>query len=93
MEPVMVACTPKIPEHERVEVSAMPEEWLHLHGKALSGLRHSHPLKPGEDVSSPWHDHEGEWVDEWTGQPGRRAAGAALYFTDRMPGPIGEDQR
>lgn len=34
-----------------------PEEWFHLHGKAMSGHRHSHPMRPGEDCDDPDHDH------------------------------------
>lgn len=76
---------------ERVEVLAYPEEWFHLHGKALSGLRHSHPLKDGEDPDKPWHYHEGENgprlldVDRrggWGGdlRAGGRFAGQLLHF-------------
>lgn len=70
---------------EPVEVLAYPDDLLHLHGKAMSGLRHSHPLKPGEDRDEPWHDHEGEWDPTLaTGAEDRRGVGAALYFPDRM---------
>ena len=71
------------PVAERVEVQAYPEDWYHLHGKAISGLRHSHPLKLGEDRDEPWHDHEGEWIPSIAATaPGedRRGVGAALYF-------------
>lgn len=66
--------------HERVEVVAYPEEWLHLHGKALSGLRHSHPLRPGESVDEPWHYHEGELAEDVPEGVDDRGYGAALYF-------------
>lgn len=69
-------------EFERVEVQAYPEEWQHLHGKSMSGLRHSHPLKPGEDPDEPWHDHEGYFTLPWDSEVDRRGVGAALYPTN-----------
>lgn len=66
-------------ECERVEVAAYPEEWYHLHGKAMSGLRHSHPLRNGEDQDNPWHDHEGEFTLPHGGEVDRRGVGVALY--------------
>lgn len=68
-------------EFERVEVDAYPDEWRHLHGKALSGLRHTHPLRPGEDPDEPWHTHEGEFTLPPGGNVDRRGVGAALYPT------------
>ena len=44
--------------HEVVEVVIHPEEMYHLHGKAISGLRHSHPLRDGESRDEPDHEHE-----------------------------------
>lgn len=73
---------------ERIEVIAYPEECLHLHGKAISGLRHSHPLKPGENPDDPWHDHEGEFgMCDVPDGADRRGAGAALY--DKRNGYVG----
>jgi hypothetical protein len=72
------------PDSEVVQVVAYGDELLHLHGKALSGLRHSHPLKPGENRDAPWHDHEGEWDRSLAGSDeDPRGVGAALYFADR----------
>lgn len=79
------------PEYERIEVESYGEELFHLHGKSLSGLRHSHPLRPGENVDSPDHIHEGDdawltdsiWNDAVEVPDGvdRRGYGAALYPT------------
>jgi hypothetical protein len=41
-----------------------PEDWRHLHGKALSGHRHSHRLRPGESVDEPDHWHEGRGPEQ-----------------------------
>lgn len=68
-----------------VPVVAYPEEWFHLHGKALSGLQHSHPLRDGEDPDDPDHRHAGEDADDetqarWSEQDiDRRGDGPALY--------------
>lgn len=75
-------------EYERVEVAAYPEDWYHLHGKALSGMRHSHPLRDGEDPDEPDHDHEGEYTLPRGGEVDRRGVGAALY-----PIPQSEDEQ
>lgn len=46
-----------------------PEEMFHLHGKAISGERHSHPLREGESVDDPDHYHSES-----------RAVGKAIYW-------------
>jgi hypothetical protein len=48
-----------------------PEELFHLHGKALSGVRHAHPLRDGESRDEPDHEHEGDEEDE---------TGRAIYW-------------
>ncbi len=60
-------------------VSAYPGEWYHLHGKAISGLRHSHPLRDGEDRDDPAHYHEGGDLLPIGGDEDRRGVGRALY--------------
>lgn len=68
-------------EDEIVEVTAYPEHWLHLHGKAISGCRHSHPLRTGESRDAPDHHHEGDPAAE-TGEDGyvdQRGLGRAVY--------------
>lgn len=60
-----------------VEVNSYPEAWYHLHGKGISGLRHSHPLRDGESVDDPDHDHEGGPEDPEVDQ---RGIGRAIYW-------------
>jgi len=68
-----------------------PEGWFHLHGKALSGLRHSHPLRDGEDADHPDHEHRdattgapcGPWYPADALDPAGRAALEALLLKHR----------
>ena len=74
-------------DHEiRMEVFAYPEKWQHLHGKALSGLRHSHLLKPGESADDPDHMHEGELDESHSDMDSdhkhSQGCGAAIYNID-----------
>ena len=58
------------------------EDLLHLHGKALSGLRHSHPLRESESRDDPDHHHAGYDLLSWNADVDRRGVGAPVYPAD-----------
>lgn len=41
----------------------LTEDEYHLHGKAISGHRHAHRLRPGESRDDPDHVHHDEDLD------------------------------
>lgn len=68
---------------DAIDVVAYPEQWLHLHGKAISGLRHSHPLRDGKRRHAPDHDHEGPRDQRDPRDP--RGVGRAIYYRREEP--------